>query len=76
MICRADGWLSLCFPLDFEKTFIQCIVYNYDVLKELGDEGAVKSAGKVLTKGKDYVGKCTVLRPPTATPPLTPVRRD
>ncbi len=40
---------------DFEKTFIQCIVYNYDVLKELGDEAAVKSAGKVMTKGKDYI---------------------
>jgi obg-like ATPase 1 len=40
---------------DFEKTFIQCIVYNYDVLKELGDEAAVKSAGKIMTKGKDYV---------------------
>jgi obg-like ATPase 1 len=40
---------------DFEKTFIQCIVYNYDLLKEYGDENAVKSAGKVMTKGKDYV---------------------
>jgi len=40
---------------DFEKTFIQCIVYNYDALKEYGDEGAVKAAGKVMTKGKDYV---------------------
>ncbi len=40
---------------DFEKTFIQCIVYNFDVLKELGDETAVKAAGKVLTKGKDYI---------------------
>lgn len=40
---------------DFEKTFIQCIVYNYDVLKEYGDEAAVKAAGKVMTKGKDYV---------------------
>ena len=40
---------------DFEKTFIQVIVYNYDVLKEYGDEAAVKAAGKVLTKGKDYV---------------------
>jgi len=40
---------------DFEKTFIQCIVYNFDVLKELGDEAAVKAAGKILTKGKDYV---------------------
>ncbi|KAJ5946633.1 Obg-like ATPase 1 [Penicillium verhagenii] len=40
---------------DFEKTFIQAIVYNYAMLKELGDEGAVKAAGKIMTKGKDYV---------------------
>jgi obg-like ATPase 1 len=41
-------------PADFEKTFIQCIVYNFETLKELGDEAAVKAAGKVMTKGKDY----------------------
>ncbi len=40
---------------DFEKTFIQVIVYNYEALKELGDEAAVKSGGKIMTKGKDYV---------------------
>jgi len=40
---------------DFEKTFIQAIVYNFAVLKELGDEAEVKSKGKILTKGKDYV---------------------
>ena len=40
---------------DFEKTFIQVIVYNYAVLKELGDESEVKAKGKVMTKGKDYV---------------------
>ncbi|CAL5873417.1 uncharacterized protein PFLUO_LOCUS7696 [Penicillium psychrofluorescens] len=40
---------------DFEKTFIQVIVYNYSVLKELGDEAAVKAAGKVMTKGKEYI---------------------
>ncbi|KAL9617257.1 MAG: hypothetical protein Q9160_007938 [Pyrenula sp. 1 TL-2023] len=39
---------------DFEKTFIQAIVFNYDAIKELGDESAVKAAGKVMTKGKDY----------------------
>ncbi|CAF9939895.1 MAG: Obg-like ATPase [Heterodermia speciosa] len=39
---------------DFEKTFIQAVVYNYDVLKEYGNEADVKAAGKVLTKGKDY----------------------
>ena len=41
--------------VDFEKTFIQCIVYNFEVLKEVGDEAGVKAAGKILTKGKDYV---------------------
>ncbi|KAK3383827.1 P-loop containing nucleoside triphosphate hydrolase protein, partial [Lasiosphaeria ovina] len=40
---------------DFEKTFIQAIVYNYQVLKELGDEAEVKAKGKMMTKGKDYV---------------------
>ena len=42
------------WELDFEKTFIQCIVYNYDVMKEYGDEVKVRAAGKVMTKGKDY----------------------
>ncbi|KAK4132254.1 hypothetical protein BT67DRAFT_463689 [Trichocladium antarcticum] len=40
---------------DFEKTFIQAIVYNFNVLKELGDESEVKAKGKMMTKGKDYV---------------------
>ncbi|EXJ81945.1 hypothetical protein A1O1_08012 [Capronia coronata CBS 617.96] len=40
---------------DFEKTFIQVIVYNFATLKEYGDENAVKAAGKIMTKGKDYV---------------------
>ncbi|KAL1992360.1 hypothetical protein VTN49DRAFT_4392 [Thermomyces lanuginosus] len=40
---------------DFEKTFIQAIVYNYKTLREYGDEAAVRAAGKVMTKGKDYV---------------------
>ncbi len=30
-------------------------MYNYDVLREYGDEALVKAAGKVMTKGKDYV---------------------
>lgn len=47
---------------DFEKTFIQCIVYNFETLKEYGDENAVKAAGKVMTKGKDY-GKATGTSP-------------
>ncbi|KAJ8060940.1 hypothetical protein OCU04_010020 [Sclerotinia nivalis] len=41
---------------DFEKTFIQAIVYNFGVLKEFnGDEAEIKAKGKVMTKGKDYV---------------------
>ncbi|KAI5292225.1 Obg-like ATPase, partial [Ascosphaera acerosa] len=40
---------------DLEKTFIQCLAFNYSALKEHGDEAAVKAAGKVMTKGKDYV---------------------
>lgn len=30
-------------------------MFNFETLKELGDEAAVKAAGKVMTKGKDYV---------------------
>ncbi|KAL2888640.1 Obg-like ATPase 1 [Ceratocystis lukuohia] len=40
---------------DFEKTFIQAIVFNFTVLKEYGDEAEVRAKGKVMTKGKDYV---------------------
>ncbi|KAI1846613.1 hypothetical protein JX265_009083 [Neoarthrinium moseri] len=40
---------------DFEKTFIQAIVYNFNMLKELGDEAEVKAKGKIMTKGKEYV---------------------
>ncbi|RDL42195.1 putative GTP-binding protein [Venustampulla echinocandica] len=40
---------------DFEKTFIQAIVYNFSTLKELGDESELKAKGKIMTKGKEYV---------------------
>lgn len=40
---------------DFEKTFIQAVVYNFQDLKELGDEAEVKAKGKMMTKGKTYV---------------------
>lgn len=36
---------------DFEKTFIQAIVYKFETLKELGDEAEVKAKGKMMTKG-------------------------
>ncbi|KAJ8603188.1 hypothetical protein MRB53_042241 [Persea americana] len=54
---------------DFEKTFIQAVVYNYSVLKEEnGDEATVKSKGKVMTKGKDYVYVISLWLP--ARPPM------
>jgi len=39
---------------DFEEYFIKAEVYNYNDLKELGSETAVKSAGKYRTQGKEY----------------------
>eukprot|EP00923_Selenidium_pygospionis_P047074 GHVN01081235.1.p1 GENE.GHVN01081235.1~~GHVN01081235.1.p1 ORF type:complete len:393 (-),score=91.01 GHVN01081235.1:135-1250(-) len=39
---------------DFEKFFICAEVYRYNDLKELGSEAAIKAAGKLLTKGKEY----------------------
>eukprot|EP00386_Alphamonas_edax_P000394 GDKI01001205.1.p1 GENE.GDKI01001205.1~~GDKI01001205.1.p1 ORF type:complete len:393 (-),score=182.49 GDKI01001205.1:194-1372(-) len=40
---------------DFERGFICAEVYKYTDLVEQGSEGAVKAAGKYMTKGKDYV---------------------
>lgn len=51
---RKSHMLKVMTSPDFEKTFIQAIVYNYDILKEYGTENDVKAAGKVMTKGKDY----------------------
>lgn len=39
---------------DFEEFFIKAEVYNYNDLKELGGEVAVKGAGKYRTQGKEY----------------------
>lgn len=40
---------------DFEKGFIMAEVMKYDDFKELGSEGAVKSAGKYRQQGRNYV---------------------
>ncbi|ODQ63197.1 hypothetical protein NADFUDRAFT_62637 [Nadsonia fulvescens var. elongata DSM 6958] len=40
---------------DLEKTFILANVTKYDDIVELKDEAAVKAAGKLMQKGKDYV---------------------
>lgn len=40
---------------DLERTFILAQVIKYDDLIEYGDEASVKAAGKLLSKGKDYI---------------------
>jgi len=40
---------------DFEKKFIKAEVMKYAELRELGDEAALRSAGKYRTEGKSYV---------------------
>ena len=39
---------------DFQKGFIKAECYDFDVLKELGSEAAVKEAGKLRQEGKGY----------------------
>ena len=40
---------------DFERGFIAAQICNYDDLKSLGSEQAVKQAGKLRTEGKTYI---------------------
>ena len=40
---------------DFERGFIAANICNYNDLKELGSEQAVRAAGKLRTEGKTYV---------------------
>ena len=40
---------------DFERGFIAASICNYDDLKELGSEQAVKAAGKLRLEGKTYI---------------------
>ncbi|MBR2766672.1 YchF family ATPase [Candidatus Saccharibacteria bacterium] len=40
---------------DFERGFIAAQICNYDDLKELGSEQAVKAAGKLRLEGKTYI---------------------
>ncbi|MBR2708742.1 YchF family ATPase [Candidatus Saccharibacteria bacterium] len=40
---------------DFERGFIAASICNYDDLKELGSEQAVRAAGKLRTEGKTYI---------------------
>ena len=40
---------------DFERGFIAAQICNYDDLKTLGSEKAVREAGKLRTEGKTYI---------------------
>ena len=40
---------------DFQRGFIKAEVYDFEDLKKLGSEVAVKEAGKLRQEGKDYV---------------------
>lgn len=42
---------------DFEKGFIKAEVFSYDDLFNLGNEKAVKEAGKLRLEGKEYIMK-------------------
>ena len=42
---------------DFQRGFICAEVYSYDAIHELGNEAAVKEAGKLRTEGKGYLPK-------------------
>ena len=40
---------------DFEKGFVCAETMHFEELKEIGNEAAVKAAGKLRTEGKNYV---------------------
>ena len=42
---------------DIKRGFIRAETMAFDDLKELGDEKAVKAAGKVKLEGKEYIVK-------------------
>lgn len=53
-----DGWTAPkaagTIHTDFERGFIKAEVYSFSDYKELGDEAAVKEAGKYRMEGKNY----------------------
>ena len=50
---------------DFQRGFIKAEVYDFELLKELGSEAAIKEAGKLRMEGKEYRmkdGDCVFFR--------------
>jgi GTP-binding protein YchF len=42
---------------DIQRGFIRAETFNFDELKDFGDEKALKAAGKIRLEGKDYIVK-------------------
>jgi GTP-binding protein YchF len=42
---------------DIQRGFIRAETFNFDELREFGDEKALKAAGKIRLEGKDYIVK-------------------
>jgi ribosome-binding ATPase YchF (GTP1/OBG family) len=42
---------------DIKRGFIRAETFGFEMLKELGDEKALKAAGKIRLEGKDYIVK-------------------
>lgn len=40
---------------DLERGFICCDIFNYNDIKEVGSEAALKTSGKVRTEGQEYL---------------------
>jgi ribosome-binding ATPase YchF (GTP1/OBG family) len=40
---------------DIKRGFIRAETFGYDALRELGDEKALKAAGKIRLEGKEYI---------------------
>ena len=50
---------------DFQRGFIKAEIYDFELLKELGSEAAIKEAGKLRMEGKEYRmkdGDCVFFR--------------
>lgn len=50
---------------DFQKGFIKAEIYDFETLRELGSEAAIKEAGKLRMEGKEYRmkdGDCVFFR--------------
>ena len=50
---------------DFQKGFIKAEIYDFELLRELGSEAAIKNAGKLRIEGKEYRmkdGDCVFFR--------------